>query len=202
MKEQSDKTVVPCRTVDLTHCTLPAQYAMRTECSADSIVIKAALASWVTMWREDSIFLPNADGVSWRLPDLDVVFSLQAAAPGLNQLRWLIDSLMDCHVAAQTLMLRDAYTGERLYDELDELLERPSNVALEEVQRNLRFGKKYLRGTGSRMDYAVKRFDEPETTVKQPGLALGCPEGTAKDIAALTKPRAERVNKAVEPIVV
>ena len=172
MKKQSNNGAVPSRTVDLTHCTLPAQYAMRTECSADSIVIKAALASWVTMWREDSIFVPSADGVSWRLPDMDVAFSLQATAPGLNKLRWLIDSLMDCHVAAQTLMLNDAYTGERLYDELDELLERPSNAHLEEVQRNLRFAKKYLRGTGPCMDYAVKRFAEPETTVARQEAGL------------------------------
>jgi len=158
MKKQPNKTAVPCRTVDLTHCTLPAQYAMRTECSADSIVIKAALARWVTMWREDSIFLPSADGVSWRLPDLDVVFSLQAAAPGLNQLRWLIGSLMDCHVAAQTLMLRGEYTGERIYEELDKLAERPSDAVIDETKRNIRFGKKYLRDTFHYFDYAAKRF--------------------------------------------
>jgi hypothetical protein len=52
---------------------------------------------------------------------------MRAGSPSLNEIRWLINSITDCHVAAQTVELIETYTGERMHYELfDETAVRPS----------------------------------------------------------------------------
>ena len=104
MKKQSNKSAVTRAAVNTTHCSSPAQYAMRTECYSDSVIIRATLGRWVTMWGDDNVVYIKEDGTSWTEPDMHVAFSLNSSAPKLNMLRWLIDSLTDCHIAAQSLM--------------------------------------------------------------------------------------------------
>ena len=123
------------------------------------------------MWREEHAVFTQADGTSWVVPDMDIVFSLKSEAPNLNELRWLVDSLIDCHVAAQTLMPAKEYTGDRIpYDELALLVERPCDAHLEKARSCSRRTKAGLRRTFFYMDYAAMKFDA-ETGNVEPFLA-------------------------------
>lgn len=186
MKKQSKKSASPRAAVNTTHCSSPAQYAMRTECYVDSVLIRATLGHWVTMWRDDNVVYIKEDGTSWTMPDMHVAFSLSPSAPKLNVLRWLIDSLTDCHVAAQSLMPAAGYTGERMeYDKLDLLKERPTVAVFEEALKGVRGTKACLRNTFQYMDAATKRFDaelgdiEPHLVSQAKLMASLCKRGLA-----------------------
>lgn len=158
-KKTSARVATPVE-VDLNHCSEPAQYAMRTECHADSVIIRAVLGRWVAMWREDSVLFTATDGRVLSEPDMDVAFSLKPGAPNINVLRWLIDSLSDCHIAAQSLMPAGKYTGDRMdYKKLDRLKERPTVAVFQEALLGARRTKACLRNTFRYMDSAAKRFD-------------------------------------------
>lgn len=161
MKKQTIKKRASTHaTVDLTHCGAPAQFAMRTECSVDCVLIRAALGRWVTMWREDRSEFIALDGTTHSLPDMDVVFSLKASAPSLKEVRWLLECLIDCHVAAETLMPVHEYTGERVYrDGLVGLLERPSDAFIKEARDCARKTKSCLRAEFGRMSDAANRWN-------------------------------------------
>lgn len=161
---------------------------MRTECYADSVIIRATLGRWVTMWRDDNVVYIKEDGTSWTEPDMHVAFSLNSSAPKLNVLRWLIDSLTDCHVAAQSLMSAAEYTGNRMdYDKLDRLKERPTVAVLEEALQGVRGTKACLRNTFRYMDAAAKRFDaelgniEPHLASQAKLMASLCKRGLAPE---------------------
>jgi hypothetical protein len=73
------------------------------------------------------------------MADTDVEFSIVEGGPELQQLRWLIGGIKDCHVAAETVERAENYTGERHFDHERELLEqRPSNDMLAAVARAMK----------------------------------------------------------------
>jgi hypothetical protein len=153
------KTVAAEVEVDAAHCTTPAQYAMRAECQADCALMRAVLGSWVTMWREDRCELPGSDGKSYPIPDVDLVFSMSADAPNLNEIRWLLDQLDDCHVGAQTVAYVADYTGERDYEETDRLMRRPNNKVIEAARECAKRHKLALRGNSRSINHAIERLD-------------------------------------------
>src|SRR5690349_18862309 len=102
---------VETRAEAIAHCTAPAQYAMRAECQADSVQMRAVLGLWLTMWREDQCGVAGPYDGSHMLPDVDIMFSLRAHAPTLEEVRWLLDHLVDCHVGAETVSRVSEYTG-------------------------------------------------------------------------------------------
>ena len=65
-------------------------------------------------------------------------------SPTYPELLWLISRLEDCHVAAQTLRPATEYTGERLYERLDEMMTRPSLQTIEQACEGLGRTRKWL----------------------------------------------------------
>ena len=110
-------------------------YAMRVEFQTDAFIIRAALAPWVSTWKE-SWFVD--DGVRQQ-PDMEVEFQLAWKPPTFTELQWMLASLPDCHVAAESLMPIDAYTGDRIpYDSLRSSMTKPTPQAI----RRAREGQK------------------------------------------------------------
>ena len=112
------------------------QYGLRAEYRGDCEPIVAVLKPWLLGWLESDGWLesgtfndPNERywaSRNWGC-DTDVKFVMRAGSPSLNEIRWLINSITDCHVAAQTVELIETYTGERMHYELfDETAVRPS----------------------------------------------------------------------------
>jgi hypothetical protein len=104
----------------------PVQYAMRTEFVADCHLLRAMLMPWVCDWAEAQAQLPLKDGTLEYVTDVDVVFSVVPKGPHLGEIRWLLNCIVDCHVAAESVARVDEYTGERVgHDELKRLMCRP-----------------------------------------------------------------------------
>ena len=96
---------------------------MRAECRSDSQRIQGLLLPWILSWKESSGNRTDDshiddDGVVWASQtwgsDTEVQFTLKKNGPNLQEVRWLIDKLVDCHVAAESVNIADQYTGERL----------------------------------------------------------------------------------------
>jgi hypothetical protein len=142
------------------HCSAVPQYAMRVECEADSLVIRAVLARWVTTWREDQSPFIAPDGQTCWLPDKDIVFTLRPEAPSLSEVRWLIDAIIDCHVAAQSLSDAKSYTGERVpHDEMAAFTQRPGDDVVVQARDAVRDIRNYIAGQFDRFEEAADRFD-------------------------------------------
>lgn len=72
------------------------------------------------------------------MPDTDVLFRLKADGPNLNEVRWFISNLTDCHVAAESLNTPMHYTGARIdHAVLDSLLTIPSKAMIGKAMRAL-----------------------------------------------------------------
>lgn len=138
------------------HCGLPAQYAMRAECQPDCVQIRAVLGVWLSMWREDSCYATGADGSPYRLPDVDIVFSMVPDAPSIEEVRWLVDCLVDCHVPAETLTLAHEYTGERVYLDAEGMMRRPSDTVIKTARECAKRTRVCLRADFGRIDEAVE----------------------------------------------
>ena len=100
-------------------------YKFRAECESDSSLVRVAFANWIIGWKE----LRN-----YPFPDVEVEMELLDSAPKLQDLRWFIQQLVDCHVIDETLERSRDYTGERHYgprlsvqppDEIAQCVERP-----------------------------------------------------------------------------
>jgi hypothetical protein len=90
-----------------------ATYQFRAECLADAELIRSTLWPWVLEWKV--VMSPiEHDGLLLRTSDAEVEFTASEAAPPIEQLRWLIDGLINCHIAAETIQLTHEYTGERV----------------------------------------------------------------------------------------
>jgi hypothetical protein len=97
-------------------------YKMRAERQTDAFIVRSALARWVSSWSESWLV---EDGVR-QFSDLEVEFELAWSPPTFTELQWIVASLPDCHVAAETLMPFEAYTGDRTYDALRRSMTRPT----------------------------------------------------------------------------
>jgi hypothetical protein len=112
------------------------RYALRTECRFDCQLIRAVLHPSISSWKESSGYQDDdsyvaEDGVIWAsqnwAADVDVQFIVKADGPSLNEIRWLMMTLTDCHVAAQSVERFELYTGERVdYDLLEASAQMPS----------------------------------------------------------------------------
>jgi hypothetical protein len=144
----------------LNHCSEVPQYALRVEWESDCVAIRAVLAPWLVIWREDQAVLTGTDGRPSWLPDLDVLFSLRSDGPCLQEVRWLIDAIVDCHVAAQSLSEVASYTGERLpHDEMDDHMRRPADQVIAAARDSARKAKSFLSHQFDRFEEAAERLD-------------------------------------------
>lgn len=144
----------------LNHCSEVAQYALRVEWESDCFAIRAVLAPWLVVWREDQAVLTGTDGSPSWLPDRDVLFSLRSGGPCLEEVRWLIDAIVDCHVASQSLAEAACYTGERLpHDEMDDHMRRPSDEVIAMARDSARKAQSFLANQFDRFEEAAERFD-------------------------------------------
>lgn len=116
-------------------------YAMRVECQSDAFVIRAALADWVYEWKEK--WCTSPDGCA-EPPDMQVEFGLAWNPPSYEELQWLISVLEDCHVAAESLRPAAAYTGGRLYEELEQMMARPPQQTICQAREGLERTREWL----------------------------------------------------------
>ena len=122
-------------------------YQLRTECRHDCEVIRAILRPWLVSWKETSGYTADdshvgADGVMWAsmnwAVDTDVQLIIGNGGPCLNEIRWLIDKLSDCHVAAQSVNKRELYTGDRIdYMVLRSIKTPPSTAMINMAMKTL-----------------------------------------------------------------
>lgn len=122
-------------------------YKMRAECRSDCEHIRGVLFPWLLSWKEysgvqiDSINTPDegifSTSTQWTA-ETEIQFTLKANAPSLDELRWFIDKLADCHVAAESLNTSEHYSGTRIESEqLDKRLALPSRVFISMAMRAL-----------------------------------------------------------------
>lgn len=88
------------------------EYEFRSECASDAQTIRAVLFPWLMDWKETRVNLTQ-ESVRYAMPDVVVELSIAVDGPNLDELRWLIDGIDNCHVAAETVQTRKNYTGER-----------------------------------------------------------------------------------------
>lgn len=124
-------------------------YGMRVEFRDDSDLIFGLLRPWVLSWQEASTWEfddshVDDKGLYWTSrtwgADSNIEFIVRKDGPALNELRWLINTLVDRHVPAQTVAPIDTFTGERIGgDVLDEIAVPPNadvvNAAINSLKR-------------------------------------------------------------------
>lgn len=142
------------------HCSEAPQYAMRVEWEADIVALQAVLAPWLVVWRVDLPYLFTEAGDRVRLTDRDVAFSLVEDGPSLPEVRWLIDSVIDCHIAAESLAEASRYTGERLpYEQLFRYVRRPSESIIREARDCARKTQKFYALQFDRLEELAEKLD-------------------------------------------
>ena len=82
------------------------QYMFRAECPGDADIVRSLLVRSLLSWHQDTCS-------GW--PDTDVTFTVKAGGPTLEQMKWLIDQVPDCHVICESLAPAGEYTGERVW---------------------------------------------------------------------------------------
>lgn len=87
-------------------------YMFRAECASDAHSVRAALMPWLLAWTENRD-VTSVNGLPVALGDVTVSLSIVQEGPSLSQLRWILDVIPDAHVAAESLMPADEFTGER-----------------------------------------------------------------------------------------
>lgn len=108
-------------------------YKFRAECIADAQAIRAVLLPWLLEWSETRDNLIH-EGVVHPMPDVVVMFSIVEDGPSYGEILWLIDGIGNCHVAAETVVEAENYTGERSSRDAFELPAiRPSKEILNRV---------------------------------------------------------------------
>lgn len=143
----------------LNHCSEVAQYALRAECESDCLAIRAVLAPWLVIWREDQVSFITGGQACW-MPDRNVVFSLQSDSPNVQEIRWLIDAIVDCHVASESLSEVACYTGERLpYTEMPSHMCRPTDQVIAMARDSAQSVRSSLVDQFERAEEAAERFD-------------------------------------------
>ena len=91
------------------------KYKFRCEFKHDANLIKESLSFWITSWVETPLMLRISENEVYASPvDLEVVFELTDDSPDLEKIKSLIGTIIDCHVAEETIQLESNYTGERV----------------------------------------------------------------------------------------
>lgn len=108
-------------------------YKFRAECAADAQAIRGVLLPWLMEWTETRDNLIH-EGVVHPMPDVVVKFSIVEDGLSYGEVLWLIDGIGNCHVAAETIVEAENYTGERSSHDAFELPAiRPSKEVLNRV---------------------------------------------------------------------
>jgi len=107
----------------------PVELKGRTEFQRDTLIARALLAPYAVQWRDgDGLgFLSDGSNVVHGM-DSDIAVTLADGAPHLDHLRWLLNQVVDMHVAAQSLSTKDRYTGERLPYDMVERMTPPEDI--------------------------------------------------------------------------
>lgn len=148
MKSKNTKLIVELkeRSTELQATGLALQ--MRTEYRLDCEHIRGLLRPWLLNWKEssrdqtDDSHTDN-NGVVWAsmnwTSETDVQFVLKADGPNLHEVRWFIEKLADCHVAAESVNTTSQYTGERIAPcILESKMNAPSRTMIGMAMRALR----------------------------------------------------------------
>lgn len=121
------------------------EYKMRAECLSDADLIRPYLAPWLKHWQVFECHLPGDDGTPLWIPDVEVEFTIRAEGPSKGQLKWLVNSIDDCHVAAESLDGATEYTGRRHdLDDADCIVAAPSPELMNQSLQNLGRYREYL----------------------------------------------------------
>lgn len=113
------------------------EYKMRAECQSDADLIRACLAPWLERWQVFERHLEH-QGKPFRIPDVDIEFTIAARGPNKGELKWLVDDLGDCHVAAESLDGGAEYTGQRTaLDNSDCVVQAPEPAKLMQALESL-----------------------------------------------------------------
>ena len=133
-----------------------ATYKFRAECSTDAQAIRATLKPWLFSWNESRDYLEHL-GVEYPVPDVTVEFSIESSGPTLPEIRWMMDAIDNCHVAAESVELVSLYTGERSSRRrFQGAAERPSKARLEGMQEAARVRLKVLHAEIERNQNLLK----------------------------------------------
>jgi len=145
------------------------RYALRTECRLDCHLIRAVLYPWLSSWKETSGYKHDdsyitEDGVIWAsqnwAADTEVQFIVTPDGPCLNEIRWLMMTLTDCHVATQSLETMEQYTGKRIdYDVLESSAERPLKKVIVDSIKGLRLLHDLNRNTNSQLEESIEMLE-------------------------------------------
>lgn len=87
-------------------------YDAHCECDADAQLVRAVFLPWTLDFLVTRDVIEHG-GQELALGGVTVEFRLCEGAPTYFELLWLVDSLVGCHVASQTLAPKIDYTGER-----------------------------------------------------------------------------------------
>jgi hypothetical protein len=95
---------------------------------------------------------------SWLvIPDVTVEFSIASSGPNLLEIRWMMDAIDNCHVAAESVEPVNLYTGERSSRRrFQGATERPSKARLEVMQEAARVRLKVLHAELERNQHLLK----------------------------------------------
>jgi len=153
MKSQKSKVIAKTNERSTAIQAESLELQMRTECRSDSQRIQGLLLPWILSWKEssgnqkDDSHIDN-DGIIWAsqtwASDTEVQFTLKKSGPNLQEVRWLIDKLVDCHIAAESVNIADQYTGERLsYSVYESQMSAPSLGIIGTAMRALNRQREY-----------------------------------------------------------
>jgi len=91
--------------------------------------------------------------------DTEVKFTLREGTLTLDEVRWLFDTIADCHVAVQTLALAHEYTGERTYEEASDMgATPPKGEALRRSHEGMGELREYYEGCAIDLGEASQRM--------------------------------------------
>ena len=144
------------------------EYKMRADDQSDADIIRAQLAPWLKRWQVSECHLVHEGKPLW-IPDVTIEFTIADGGPTKGELKWLVNSIDGCRIAAESLDGGAEYTGERYaLEDSDCIVVAPTPEKLKKSLDNLTRYRKYL-------DIQVERLTEArsslEATVAIAGLS-------------------------------
>lgn len=135
------------------------RYRVRMECLGDWELIACALGGIAFEITEEAAFLPQPDDSAFETCcDVGMSFYTQRHIT-IVLLRWVLNELVDCHVAAESLAAYDEYTAGRIELEPSRHCSRPPLSIVAKVKENLLNYAEYLECQQSRATDAAQRMD-------------------------------------------
>lgn len=105
----------------------PRRLNALAECIQDAVKMRSVLAPWVLSWTDATAQAGVSDGDRVG-PGRDINLVIAQDAPCVDHLAWLLATVPDLHVAAETLRSAAHYTGRRLPPGLIERMTPPLDV--------------------------------------------------------------------------